>query len=107
MMKLSLLTIAALIWLAVFVPRTAMAELESPTTTQVESRVASIESRLLDYASSTGVLFLYGAFCALWAQNTRRSPWLWFVLGVFLSFAALLILLSRNSLDTRRHDGLA
>ncbi|HEY8901064.1 MAG TPA: hypothetical protein VIM61_11690 [Chthoniobacterales bacterium] len=50
------------------------------------------------------VLFLFGAFCALWAQNTNRSAWLWFFLGVFLNFIAVLVLLFKNSNDKWNRD---
>ena len=49
---------------------------------------------------NSGIGFLFGAFCALWAQNTRRSPWLWFFLGLFFSvIAAVIVLLVKNSDD--------
>jgi hypothetical protein len=47
-------------------------------------------------------LFLCGCFCALWAQNTRRNPWLWFFLGLFFSIFTLLVLLAKNAEDSRR-----
>ena len=36
-------------------------------------------------ATSGAVVVLYGAFCALWAQNSGRNAWLWFVLGAVFS----------------------
>ncbi|HEY0017060.1 MAG TPA: hypothetical protein VGC13_12105 [Longimicrobium sp.] len=50
---------------------------------------------------SSGVLLvvLIGAFCALWAQNTGRNPWLWFFLGVFFHWITLLVLLAKNAGD--------
>jgi hypothetical protein len=47
------------------------------------------------------VFFLFGVFCALWAQNTRRNPWLWFFLGVFFNVITVLMLLAKNSADTK------
>ena len=49
--------------------------------------------------SAASVAILFGAFCALWAQNTGRSPWLWFFLGLFGNVIAVLALLVRNSDD--------
>lgn len=73
---------------------------------QTESRVATVEARLarlenrVRAASAAGaVAFLFGAFCALWAQNTGRSGWLWFFLGLFFSVIAVLVLLAKNSGD--------
>jgi len=51
------------------------------------------------YAPIGLVLFLFGGFCALWAQNTRRNPWLWFFFGFFLSALAVIALLIRNRDD--------
>ncbi|GEM_PF-2217199 len=52
-----------------------------------------------DYASVTLVMFLAGAFCALWAQNSGRNPWLWFFLGMLFNFLTVLIMLMKNSSD--------
>ena len=46
-----------------------------------------------------GISFLFGAFCALWAQNTRRDPWLWFFLGLFFSVITVIALLVKNADD--------
>lgn len=45
------------------------------------------------------VLFLFGAFCALWAQNTGRNPWLWFFLGLLFSVVTIFFLLTKNAND--------
>lgn len=45
------------------------------------------------------VLFLFGAFCALWAQNTGRNAWLWFFLGLLFSVIAIFFLLTKNAND--------
>ncbi len=51
-------------------------------------------------------LFVFGVFCAVWAQNTGRSAWLWFFLGVIplVNFFTALVLLAKNARDRReRH----
>ncbi|MDQ3621131.1 MAG: hypothetical protein M3463_01375 [Verrucomicrobiota bacterium] len=60
-----------------------------------------------DGASAVLVLILFGAFCALWAQNTGRNAWLWFFLGVFFSFITVIVVLGKNSNDNfeRRRFG--
>jgi hypothetical protein len=77
----------------------------------IERRVAELEKRANDVQISVsqspdhgvdgGFLFLCGAFCALWAQNTNRSSWLWFFLGLFFNVVTVLVLLAKNSAD---HD---
>src|SRR5262245_10716959 len=48
-------------------------------------------------ATSGAVVILYGAFCALWAQNTGRNAWLWFLLGVVFNVVTLAALLYMNA----------
>jgi hypothetical protein len=60
------------------------------------------QSKLLEDSGNVGVvLFLYGVFCALWAQNTRRNAWLWFFLGLFFNIITVLVLLNKNACDRR------
>jgi len=74
------------------------------TATTTEERITTLEKKVtwLDYkvrsfAAEGAVAFLFGAFCALWAQNTRRNPWLWFFLGLLFSVVTVLVLLYKNS----------
>lgn len=46
-----------------------------------------------DYASVGLVFFLFGIFCAYWAQTTGRNAWLWFFLGLFFASITGLVLL--------------
>lgn len=86
----------------------------SVAVAQDESRLSNLEGRIsrvegkATRASAAGAAgFLFGAFCALWAQNTGRNAWLWFFVGLFFSVIAVLVLLSKNSddLKTRRAGG--
>jgi outer membrane murein-binding lipoprotein Lpp len=76
----------------------------------VRTQVWSVERELsdlrddygaTDYAPGGLLLFFIGAFCALWAQNTGRSAWLWFFLGLFFHMITLLVLLAKNAGDRR------
>jgi len=81
---------------------TGSALAQSPTQSQLdllESRVTTIESAIDNLASAGLVIFLFGAFCALWAKNSGRNAWLWFFLGVFFNFVTVLVLLWKNSSD--------
>ena len=67
-----------------------------------EAKMVNKLRKSISRSRGTGIiLFLFGAFCALWAQNTGRNAWLWFFLGFFLNFVAVLFLLSKNSQDIR------
>jgi len=73
---------------------------------QDSSRIALLEQRVNDLdhkvqvSGGTGlILFLFGAFCALWAQNTGRNAWLWFFLGLAFNVITVLFLLTKNSND--------
>lgn len=49
-----------------------------------------------NYASVALVQFLFGIFCAYWAQTNGRSAWGWFFLGLFFAPITGLVLLSEN-----------
>lgn len=48
-------------------------------------------------ASAGFVTFLFGIFCAHWAQNTGRSAWLWFFLGLLFAPITGVVLLLKNA----------
>jgi hypothetical protein len=50
-----------------------------------------------EYASVALVQFLFGIFCAYWAQVIGRDPWKWFFLGFFFAPITGIVLLSENS----------
>ncbi len=51
------------------------------------------------YATVGFVTFLFGIFCAYWAQTTKRSPWAWFFLGLLFGPITGVVLLHKNSKD--------
>ena len=51
------------------------------------------------YASVGYVNFLFGIFCAYWAQTTGRSPWLWFFMGLVFAPITGIVLASKNAND--------
>src|SRR5215203_2899565 len=67
---------------------------------RMESRLVNLENQARTHragAAEGAVAFLFGAFCALWAQNTGRNPWTWFFLGLLFSVITVLVLLSKNA----------
>jgi Flp pilus assembly protein TadB len=78
---------------------------------QQEQRITDLERKVSEFqhkspttngVDMSGVAMLFGAFCALWAQNTGRSAWLWFFLGLFFSAITVIVLLVKNSNDLDR-----
>ncbi len=69
------------------------------TVRALETKVSGLEGSAKTAATGGGVSFLFGAFCAIWAQNTNRSAWLWFFLGLFFSVITVIFLLVKNSDD--------
>lgn len=57
-----------------------------------------------EYASTGMVFYLFGLFCAYWAQQSRRSAWLWFFAGAFLApiTGVVLLILNARQLNTLR-----
>jgi len=78
-------------------------ELQSQEIANLRNQLTSETSRLKQYVNGYApmamVLFLFGGFCALWAQNTGRNPWNWFFLGLIFSVLAIIGLLVTNSND--------
>lgn len=72
--------------------------------TQLKTRFSQLERRVDKLDDTALVLFLFGVFCALWAQNTGRSAWLWFFLGLFGSAITVIVLLNKNSNDRFRES---
>lgn len=83
--------------LVVALPRQVMAQENAERIANLETRVSHLESGVTSHADGGAVLWLFGAFCALWAQNTGRNPWLWFFLGMLFSVITVLVLLSKNA----------
>lgn len=82
----------------------AVAQIEPTRVNQLEERVSTLEQKIKQFANTSYALILFGAFCALWAQNTGRNARLWFFLGAVFSVFAVLALLWKNSndIDQRR-----
>lgn len=78
-----------------------IAQLES-SGKQTSGQVAYLQTSINQAGGEGGLLFLFGVFCALWAQNTGRSAWLWFFLGLFFNVITVIALLSKNSSDRAR-----
>lgn len=57
-----------------------------------------------DFASTGLVLFLFGIFCAYWAQTTKRSALVWFFLGLFFAPLTGLLLLAKNARERPRGE---
>ena len=65
----------------------------------LESQIQQLDHRIEGVGFTGGVCFLFGAFCALWAQNTGRSAWLWFFMGALFTIITACVLLYKNSQD--------
>lgn len=80
----------------------ALAQSESERVNQLERRVSKLEQKIKQVGDRSAILMLFGAFCALWAQNSGRNAWLWFFLGAFFSVITVLVLLWKHSNDLDR-----
>lgn len=72
------------------------------TVRNVEIQQEALQNRVATKAGPGAAVFLFGVFCALWAQNTGRNAWLWFFLGLLFSVITGLVLLYKNSQDRKR-----
>lgn len=103
---ISVASLTGLVILSVVAGSTAVAQ-ERDEVSALRDRVDSLESQIDRLGSRVedgwggAVAILFGAFCALWAQNTGRNPWLWFFMGVIFSCITVLFLLSKNANDLK------
>ena len=91
-----------LLMFAVLLNGSAFAQSEPQRVNQFEHRVSTLEQKIRQVGDQGLALFLFGAFCALWAQNSGRNSWLWFFLGLFFSVITVLVLLEKNAGDIDR-----
>jgi UDP-N-acetylmuramyl pentapeptide phosphotransferase/UDP-N-acetylglucosamine-1-phosphate transferase len=87
-------------------PVSAAAQTSDARLANIEERLSRVEHRGVQTDQGAGgvAIFLCGAFCSLWAQQTRRSAWLWFFLGMIGSVITLIVLLVKNAGDRHDHD---
>lgn len=74
-------------------------QLERKVTDLERKAESAVKSRSTDPYNAAGLEILFGAFCALWAQNSKRSATIWFILGLFFSVFTVLVILYKNSQD--------
>jgi hypothetical protein len=104
--KLTWITLTALLFTILRQPGFAQDNLNSQlqSITQQVNELEAKQHQLLEIAgrdAAGAALFLFGAFCALWAQNTNRNAWLWFFMGLLFNVITVIVLLVKNSGDRR------
>ena len=87
---------------AAMLPTPVFAQSDAKRLDDLQSRVSRLEHHPRSGDAAGVAAFVSGAFCAWWAQQTRRNAWLWFFLGVFFNVITLLVLLYKNSQDKRQ-----
>jgi hypothetical protein len=87
---------------ALFPSRACAQDAAQGAVRELERRVDKQEMALERKAGIGGIVFLYAVFCALWAQNTGRNPWLWFVMGLLFNVISVVVLLVKNAEDRKR-----
>jgi hypothetical protein len=99
----SLASVLLLFLLPIFVPNAVQADEQTDRRiAELERRINSLPTPIQTHGDNGALVFLFGVFCALWAQNTGRSAWLWFFLGLFFSVITVIVLLYKNSDDLAR-----
>lgn len=80
----------------------SQAQVEKAQWTQILRRAADVENRTRKIVNAILLMFLFGAFCVIWAQNTGRNVYLWFLAGFVFTVFAVLIILWLNPRERRR-----
>ena len=68
----------------------------------MEQGAAAQERLIRNVVNAVLLMFLFGAFCTLWAQQTDRNALLWFLLGFAFTLFAVLYILWRNPRKRRK-----
>ena len=68
----------------------------------LENKNNILENTIKENKAEGFVLFFIGVFCAYWAQNSNRNPWVWFFCGIFFNVITLVVLLVSHSLKTNQ-----
>lgn len=84
--------------------RTELSSIRSDLS-RIQSDLSEIRLDLQDAGEAGLVLFVIGAVCALWAQNSKRNPWIWFFAGLIFNVITLLVMLVKNSNDKAKSNG--
>ena len=102
-MTKSLASVLLLFLLPIILPNAVQADEQTDRRiAELERRINSLPTPIQTHGNDGAALFLFGVFCALWAQDTGRSAWLWFFLGLFCNVITVIVLLSKNSDDLAR-----
>ena len=79
---------------------------------QLTHRITQLEEKentpvqVVHRETGGAALMLFGAFCALWVQNTNRNAWLWFFMGLLFNVITVIVLLVKNSNDRAERRSL-
>lgn len=80
-------------------PQESRSAIVNAEITRLEAKVRELESRVGNGGAVGAAALVSAALCALWAQNSRRSAWLWFIVGLCCMPIALIVMLVKNSND--------
>lgn len=73
---------------------------------ELESKQSIQENKFNEMHQGTAygsIAVLFGCFCALWAQNTRRNATAWFFLGLIFTFFAAFAVVWKNYADLSKN----
>jgi len=69
---------------------------------RIEGASAHNQVKIQIFVNMLCLMFLFGAFCMIWAQNTARNPLLWFAAGFCFTFVTIVVILRKNAKTHRR-----
>ena len=78
------------------VPSSSAAQANAEQLLYIEHRAAAESHHNRKVTIALVLMFIFGAFSALWAHNTARSTVLWFCIGFALNLGAVLLILWLN-----------
>jgi len=80
----------------------SLAETDRAELRRIEGCSAQSHAKIRNAINLVCLMFLFGAFSAIWAQNTGRNPLLWFIAGACFNFVTILVILRKNARSRRK-----
>jgi len=79
--------------------------LEQVDLLKIERCSLRAEATTRNVINAVALMFLFGGFCGVWAQNTGRSSVFWFLAGFLTTIVAVCVILRLNVTPARKKRG--
>jgi len=88
----------------IFTAKPTITEVQKAAAQKADMELRSAENQAANrnILTAAALMFLFGSFCAIWAQNTSRNSVLWFLAGFVFTVVPVLVILWLNPRHKKR-----